>query len=101
MTPKHRTRRIAAKPEEPRIEGEWFAPKRYGYGAGLPITWQGWLLVTGWLASLLGIAALLHDGTRGSELAGAVLGVVSTGIFIVLTASHTRGGWKWRWGQHD
>ncbi len=19
----------------------WFAPKRYGYGAGLPIAWQG------------------------------------------------------------
>ena len=22
----------------------WFAPKRYGYGAGLPLTWQGWVL---------------------------------------------------------
>ena len=20
----------------------WFAPKRFGYGAGLPIAWQGW-----------------------------------------------------------
>ena len=22
----------------------WFAPKRYGYGAGAPISWQGWAL---------------------------------------------------------
>ena len=23
-------------------DSEWFAPKRYGIGAGLPISWQGW-----------------------------------------------------------
>lgn len=22
-------------------DGDWFAPKRFGYGAGLPIAWQG------------------------------------------------------------
>ena len=26
---------------------EWFAPKRYGYGAGLPIAWQGWAVIVG------------------------------------------------------
>ena len=34
---------------------EWFAPKRYGYGSGLPISWQGW-------AVLLGFA--VDDGRR-------------------------------------
>ena len=29
---------------------EWFAPKRYGYGAGLPISWQGWALTIGFVA---------------------------------------------------
>ncbi len=29
---------------------DWFAPKRYGYGAGLPIAWQGWVLTIGYLA---------------------------------------------------
>ena len=23
---------------------DWFAPKRYGYGSGMPIAWQGWVL---------------------------------------------------------
>jgi hypothetical protein len=23
---------------------DWFAQKRYGFGAGLPIAWQGWLI---------------------------------------------------------
>ena len=26
---------------------EWFGPKTYGYGSGLPIRWQGWLLLLG------------------------------------------------------
>ena len=29
---------------------EWFAPKRYGYGSGLPISWQGWVLTLGFVA---------------------------------------------------
>ena len=29
---------------------EWFAPKRYGYGAGLPISWQGWAITLGFVA---------------------------------------------------
>ena len=26
---------------------EWFAAKRYGYGSGLPIAWQGWAVIGG------------------------------------------------------
>ena len=35
---------------------QWFAPKRYGYGAGLPISWQGWAVTVAFIA--LGV----HDG---------------------------------------
>ena len=31
-------------------DGDWFAPKRFGYGAGLPIAWQGWALIIGRLS---------------------------------------------------
>lgn len=27
----------------------WFPAKRYGWGWGLPITWQGWLVFAAWL----------------------------------------------------
>ena len=26
---------------------EWFAPRRYGFGTRMPISWQGWLLTIG------------------------------------------------------
>jgi len=27
----------------------WFRAKRYGYGWGLPISWQGWVVMVLWL----------------------------------------------------
>ena len=35
---------------------EWFAPKRYGLGAGLPIAWQGWAVLAVFIA-IIGVAA--------------------------------------------
>lgn len=40
-------------------DGAWFAPKRYGYGTGLPIAWQGWTLLGGYLMLMLLLSAPL------------------------------------------
>lgn len=32
----------------------WFAARRFGYGAGLPIAWQGWVALGLFLAVTLG-----------------------------------------------
>jgi hypothetical protein len=75
---------------------EWFAPKRYGYGA-VPITWQGWALTIGFagLVTLLSAAFAKHP----LQLIAAV--IPPTIIFIVICARTTRGGWRWRWGERD
>lgn len=75
----------------------WFAPKRYGYGAGLPIGWQGWAVV-GLYVPVVTFASLF---VRQSVVAwGAVL-LFATAALIVVSATHTRGGWRWRWGEDD
>jgi hypothetical protein len=76
---------------------EWFAPKRYGYGAGLPIAWQGWALSLGYI--LLIVAASLL--ARFSLLAYASIVITLTLLFIIVCARTTRGGWRWRWGDPD
>ncbi|MBH0114169.1 hypothetical protein I5E68_14585 [Novosphingobium sp. YJ-S2-02] len=82
-------------------KGDWFAPKRFGYGAGLPIAWQGWALIVAWLASLAGLVrALQEPSSLPATLAGALFALV-TAIFVSLAAKRTRGGWKWRWGERD
>jgi hypothetical protein len=77
---------------------EWFAPKRYGYGSGWPIGWQGWALTIAYL-TLVGALAL---GLRNrSPVAAAAAIVLPTVAFIVIVARTTRGGWRWRWGEDD
>ena len=73
---------------------EWFAPKRYGWGAGPPISWQGWGVTIIFLIVAIGAAMLFAD--RPIVLA-AIL-VPATIVLLIITARTTRGGWRWRWG---
>ena len=34
----------------PRAPGIWFPAKRYGWGWGPPVTWQGWAVIAVWIA---------------------------------------------------
>jgi hypothetical protein len=36
----------------------WFRAKRYGWGWGLPVTWQGWVVFVAWFAAF--IPAMIH-----------------------------------------
>jgi hypothetical protein len=76
---------------------EWFAPKRYGYGAGLPISWQGWALTLGYIVLLMALALAVG----GRPLAMIAAFIPPTVAFIVISARTTRGGWRWRWGDDD
>jgi hypothetical protein len=82
-----------------RAEGAWFRAKRYGYGAGLPFKWQGWMLLAAYLTSLAGIGFLSRqDGALPRASAFALI-LVITGYFIVICRNRTEGGWRWRWGK--
>lgn len=79
-------------------EDAWFAPKRFGYGAGWPVRWQGWALIAG-----CAVAAVLLKVTlagRQPMLMLALLVLASVPV-IVMAARHTRGGWRWRWGRDE
>ena len=75
---------------------EWFAPKRYGFGA-TPVTWQGWALTIGF--ALLAIGIVLSF--RGDPIKVIAALTPPTVLFMVICARTTRGGWRWRWGEDD
>jgi hypothetical protein len=75
----------------------WFAPKRYGYGSGLPIAWQGWAALFLYIATLAAAGVLI----RYSWIAYAGIVAVATAAFVLVCAQKTRGGWRWRWGERD
>ncbi|QDP19631.1 hypothetical protein [Sphingomonas xanthus] len=76
---------------------EWFAPKRYGFGAGLPIAWQGWLILSLFLVVVLGSALLFRDRP---QLALAIV-LPAAAALVIVAARTTRGGWRWRWGAEE
>ena len=73
----------------------WFAAKRYGYGAGLPIAWQGWALLAAYVALVAGLDELLVPAQAPLFL---LLVAFATGLLMWISARRTRGGWRWRWG---
>ena len=83
--------------------GDWFAPKRYGYGAGLPISWEGWLVLAVYLLIVCGAAFALPLITPIAEsvAAIAVITIVATIVLLIICVRKTRGGWRWRWGGQD
>ena len=66
-----------------RDDGAWFAPKRFGYGAGLPIAWQGWAVLVAYLAVLL---AVRHWQPRG----GWLVVLTATLVLVWIAAVKTR-----------
>jgi hypothetical protein len=79
----------------------WFRAKKYGYGAGLPLTWQGWVTLGLYLVGLAGIGFLDRQQVPAARIIAFALFVVMTGFVMALCRHHTKGGWKWRWGNGD
>lgn len=79
-------------------DNAWWAPKRFGYGTGLPIAWQGWAVT---LAYCLTVALGAYVVLPHSILGFVAIMLAATGTFILVCARKTRGGWKWRWGNGD
>jgi hypothetical protein len=70
----------------------WFAAKRIGYGSGLPIAWQGWLVLGVYLAVVLVAPFVLP------LLAQLVTILIATALLVGICARKTQGGWRWRDG---
>lgn len=76
---------------------DWFAPKRYGYGPGMPISPQGWLLTIAFVAVALALCLALRD--EPVQLIAALVPPIV--VFLVIACRKTRGGCRWRWGEEE
>ncbi len=79
----------------------WFRPKRYGYGAGLPISWEGWAMLAGFIAGTWAVGHYTPilvgaSAVRGWSLASFAVLLVA---FIWIARAKTEGGWRWRSGR--
>jgi hypothetical protein len=73
----------------------WFPAKRYGWGWGLPVRWQGWV-VFGTYLTLICAGKLLFRLKDGNLV---VYLVVLTALLIVVVAVKGEKPLAWRWGR--
>ncbi len=76
----------------------WFPVKRYGWGWGLPVCWQGWLVFLGYLALVIG--GLRYLGIRRAPVHVAlVYGAILTVVFVAVVVIKGERPVRWRWGR--
>lgn len=83
--------------QAPELDAPWFAAKKYGYGAGLPIAWQGWAVLALYAAVVAANSVLIHR----SMVAYVAILAAATMALLIVCANKTRGGWHWHWGSRD
>jgi hypothetical protein len=76
----------------------WFPAKRYGWGWGLPITWQGWLVFAAFFAMVAAGAFLFPP----REMLTAYLAYIAV-LSIALSGVCWLKGEppRWRWGEDE
>jgi len=74
----------------------WFRAKRYGWGWGLPLTWQGWAVLVVFFFLVVLDSVLFPPVTR----LGMHLGYLAVLCVLLVGVCYAKGEPpKWRWGE--
>jgi hypothetical protein len=74
----------------------WFPVKRYGWGWGAPVRWQGWAVLAVYVAALY---AGFHYLKPANSLRGFIeVGLLPTVILAIVVVAKGQRPVRWRWG---
>jgi hypothetical protein len=74
----------------------WFPAKRYGWGWGLPVRWQGWATLLAYIVLLSAVAFRFRPAAH--PLAFALLVALLTLAFVAVCWLKGEPP-RWRWGK--
>ncbi len=74
----------------------WFPAKRHGWGWGVPVTWQGWVVLITYLVLVVAGAPIIHPRVN---VVGYVLYVTVWTVVLVAICWRTGEPTRWRWGK--
>jgi drug/metabolite transporter (DMT)-like permease len=75
----------------------WFPVKRYGWGWGLPVRWQGWVVFAAYAGLLY--AGIYYFKAQGNPAALSVYVLALTGVLIAIVIAKGERPARWRWGK--
>ena len=73
----------------------WFPARRYGWGWGLPTSWQGWVVIG---AYLLAVAAIAWTFPPAHHMLAFQFGIWISTAILVLVCWLKGEPPRWRWG---
>lgn len=76
----------------------WFPARRYGWGWGLPLTWQGWVVLTVFIG-FFALGFLMFP--PGSELMHLLIYVAFLTALLVAICWAKGEPPRWRWGSGE
>jgi hypothetical protein len=74
----------------------WFRAKRHGWGWGLPLTWEGWVVNTVWLCVLVAVVPSLHGHQHVLDHVVFIVGMVAALFGVCYWKGEPL---RWRWGE--
>jgi drug/metabolite transporter (DMT)-like permease len=74
----------------------WFPAKRYGWGWGLPVRWQGWLVIVAFVGLLVLGSFLFPPRTH---MAAYLIYVIFLGALLCVVCWFKGEPPRWRWGE--
>ena len=80
----------------------WFKAKQYGWGWGLPMTWQGWVIFIAYLAFIVfaAIRSAMSNPHAASHFLIVYISQVLFASLVLLVIVYVTGEKpKWRWGK--
>jgi hypothetical protein len=72
----------------------WFPAKRYGWGWGFPITWQGWLVFAAFFVLIL-LGVLLFPPHKMPVLYIVYIVVLSAILVVICWLKGEPPRWRW------
>jgi hypothetical protein len=76
----------------------WFPAKRYGWGWGLPVAWQGWLVLVAFFG-LVAAGMFLFPPHRAPAVFVVFIIIVSALLTVICWVKGEPP--RWRWGEDD
>jgi hypothetical protein len=75
----------------------WFPAKRYGWGWGLPLAWQGWLVLAAF-AGLVAAGFLIFPPSTGLGFFLAYVAILSALLIAICWFKGEPPRWRWGGG---
>jgi hypothetical protein len=77
----------------------WFPAKRYGWGWGLPVTWQGWIVLLVWFAALMA-GVTLRFAPHLHPIGFVLFLLLMTTVLMAICYAKGEPP-RWRWGDRE